>query len=115
MLPVPLQAGEQINAAIRRAARFFDDGRSFIVRYQPVMTELNMVASGYAVDKFSCFHPKGTVLEAVARGLMQNMLTKGAEKLKSVNRILDANGAARPMRALFPEWGRGPRGAVRLL
>ena len=105
-------AGTALNAAIRRAARSFDDGRTFIVRYQPVMSEFNMVASGFAVDKFSCFHPKGTVLEAVARGLMQNMLTQRADdKLSSVNRVLDANGVARPMSELVPRWGRAGAGA----
>lgn len=71
----------QINAELRLAARDFDDGRRFVVRFRPVL-----VGFGFdrrLTDPMSCFHPNEQLVEGLAYGLLQNMASRTpAEQLK---------------------------------
>lgn len=64
----------QINQQLRQIVRDFDDGRTFVVRFRPIMIGFHFERR--VMDALTCFHPNKELAESLAFGTLQNMISR---------------------------------------
>jgi hypothetical protein len=79
----------QINQLLLELAEEFDDGVSFVVRFQPVLRGFTFQQR--LGDPFTCFHPSTELSSAMAWGLLQNMQAAAGEGVETLPIYASAN------------------------
>lgn len=85
----------RINDELREVAKLFDDGKRFIVRFRPVM--LGFTFQRRLMERSTCFHPNALLVESLAFGVLQNMLTRSPAKQLRRLPTFDVGPEARPV------------------